>query len=252
MQTETALMRIIIVDDEEKSRRTLKKMVESYIEQVEVVAVASNVLDAIKHIQQHNPDVVFLDIEMPAYSGFKLIEYFNEIDFEIIFTTAYEQYAIKAYKSSALGYLLKPIDIDELIEVFKKVRQRANKKYLKKRSDKQSLDEAERKVVFPAPNGYVFLKTYEICYLKSSGRYTDIILTSGEQLLTTLNLKDCCEKLTYSTFMRVHRSFVINLSYIQNYSKGRSSFIIMDNEDRVDVGPFYKEDLSRIIDLFLK
>ncbi len=252
MQTQKEILKVIIVDDEEKGRYTLKRLIEEYVEDVDIVAITSDVLEAIKAIQKKQPDIVFLDIEMPGYSGFKLIEYFDKIDFEIVFTTAYEQYAAKAYKIAARGYLLKPIDIDELIEVFHKIRQIISNKHLKKSSDVQLLNEADRRVIFPTQSGLIYLKMDEICYLGSSGRYTNIYLITGEQMLTTISLKECCEKLSYSTFIRVHRSYIINLSYIQNYTKGRGSFIVMDNEERVDVGLFYKEDLDRAIDSFLK
>lgn len=128
-------LNVVLIDDEERSRTILKQLIEEYIEDVTVVAMAADVPEGIAVVQQHNPDVIFLDIEMPGYSGFNLIEHFDKINapsghrnghdpgrsFKIVFTTAYEKYAIKAYKAAAFGYLLKPIDIDELIDIFNKL-----------------------------------------------------------------------------------------------------------------------------------
>lgn len=251
MPKQSEKLKVIIVDDEEKSRKILQKLIEEYIENITVLAAVVDVLEAVKMIQKHEPDVVFLDIEMPGYSGFKLIEYFDEINFEIVFTTAYERYAVQAYKISAIGYLLKPIDIDELIDIFKKI----EKKIIKKRAAENTealLEELSNRIIFPTQSGLIYLKRDEICYLESLNRYTHVYLNNGEQMLTTLSLKDCCEKLSDSTFIRIHRSYVINLTYIQNYSRGRDSFVIMDNNEKVDVGLFYKDDLNRIIASFLK
>ena len=136
MTTETKQLKVVLIDDEQRSRETLRKLIVEYIPEAEVVASAADVLQGIRIIQQHHPDLVFLDIEMPNYSGFKLIEHFEQLylaehdstyvkgasrfPFDIVFTTAYEKYALKAYKAAATGYLMKPIDIDELVEVFKK------------------------------------------------------------------------------------------------------------------------------------
>jgi two-component system, LytTR family, response regulator len=262
MSDEKIKLKVVIIDDEERSRLILKQLIEEYIKNVKVVAMAADVLEGVKVIQQQNPDVVFLDIEMPGYSGFNLIEYFDENNpsgapdsgnssgrsFKIVFTTAYEKYAIKAYKAAAFGYLLKPIDIDELIDIFDKL-------FLKHKNNpnNQKLNvDTHQKIIFPTQSGLIYLKSDEICYFESSGRYTKIYLTNKENMLTTLSLKDCCDKLADSTFIRVHRSFIINLSFIQNYSRGRDSFVIMDNNARVDVGLSFKEDLNKAISSFLK
>jgi len=254
-------LQVVLIDDEEKGRTILKKIIEEYVENVEVVATASDVLDGVKIIHRHDPDVVFLDIEMPGYSGFKLVEYFDEMyveggdktnqNFEIVFTTAYEKYALKAYKASAIGYLLKPIDIDELIEIFKKINKKREIKY-QNSIDPKHYSEKPHRIVFPTQSGLIYLSADEICSLESSNRYTNVFLLNGEELLITLSLKDCFAKLANSTFIRIHRSFIINLSYIQNYSRGRDSFVIMDNEKKVDVGLFYKDDLNSAIAAFLK
>ena len=242
-------LNVVLIDDEERSRLILKKLIEEYINDVTVVAMADDVLEGVKVIQQHQPDIVFLDIEMPGYSGFKLVEYFDEVNFEIVFTTAYEKYAVKAYKTSAIGYLLKPIDIEELIKIFEKITQKFKDKPF---GTRHLLADLPQRVIFPTQSGLIYLDTDEICHLESAARYTDIYLIDNQKMTATLSLKDCFIKLQYSTFIQIHRSFVINLAHIQNYSKGRDSYVIMDNDKKVDVGLFYKENLNKAISSFLK
>ena len=260
-------LKIIIIDDEERSRLILKSLIEEYINKVTIVAMAGDVLEGIKVIQKYQPDVVFLDIEMPGFSGFQLVDYFDEMNssgdfqnplgqrfeqhFETVFTTAYEKYAVKAYKAAAIGYLLKPIDIDDLIDIFSKIRKKKAGKFFGRTNNALAESHSE-KLVFPTQNGLIYIKADEICYLESSGRYTDVYLIDNEKMLTTLSLKDCIEKLSHSTFIRIHRSCIINLTHIKNYSKGRDSFVILDNDKRVDVGLFYKDDLNKAISSFLK
>jgi len=257
MYLEHEKLKVVLIDDEEKGRETLKTLIEEYIAGVEVIAMAKDVLEGLQIVHQYKPDVVFLDIEMPNYSGFKFVECFDnaqlemDCDFEIVFTTAYEKYAVKACKTSAIGYLLKPIDIDALEEIFNKI----FKKYKIKSSagkNSKELTNTTSRFVFPTQGGLVYLDAEEICYLESSGRYTDIYLISKERIVTTLSLKDCLEKLFNSTFIRIHRSFIINLFHIHHYSRGRDSFVLMDNNSKVDVGLFYKEDLNKVIASFLK
>ncbi len=251
-------LKVVLIDDEERSRTILQKMIEDYIENATVMATGGDVLEGIKIIQQHQPDVVFLDIEMPNYSGFKLVEHFNELhpegerSFEIVFTTAYEKYAVKAYKAAAFGYLLKPIDIDDLIDVFEKISKRKESEVASEKARDSNLEKGKQRVIFPTQSGIIYLTAEEISCLESSNRYTDIYLTNNEKLLTTLSLKDCFEKLEHSTFIRIHRSYIINLSHIQKYSRGRDSYVILDNGRKIDVGLYYKEDLNSAIASFLK
>lgn len=242
----------LIIDDEEKSRTILKQMILEYVPFVQVLALATDVLEGVKAVHDYKPDIVFLDIEMPDYSGFKLLEQFDEIDFEIVFTTAYEKYAVKAYKTNAIGYLMKPIDIDELILISKKILNKAVGQDSIYPVEQNSNKDTSNRFIFPTKNGLIYLSNEEICYLESQGRYSEIALVNGDQMLTTLGLKDCMEKLKKGTFIRVHRSYIINLSHIKNYSRGRDRYVVLDNGKRVDVGQMYKDDLNEAISHFLK
>ncbi|MEL6863271.1 MAG: LytTR family DNA-binding domain-containing protein [Bacteroidota bacterium] len=240
----------VIIDDEARSRRTLGHLIKEYCHQVQIVGEAEDVLSGVKVIQNTQPDIVFLDIEMPNYSGFQLIEYFDQINFDIIFTTAYEEYAIKAFKVSAIGYLLKPINIDELIAAVAKAERLRNKRQTQGQIAPST--EKGRRIILPAQNGMIYLNLDEICYLESEGRYARVHLIDGSDLLTTKSLKDCQDLLNHPFFLRVHRSYIINLSYIKKYTKGRESFVLMENKAQIDVGKNYKEELSRILSFFIK
>lgn len=241
-------LKAIIVDDEAKSRRILKHLIEEYCPDVIVADLAEDVFSAVKAINTHKPDIVFLDIEMPNHTGFKLIELFEDVFFDVVFTTAYQQYAIKAYSILATGYLLKPINIDELINVVENIRTIRNRSTLPSEQTKKQ----NKKVVLPTPNGLIYLLYDEISYVKAEGRHAKIFLNDKSSHSITRSLKDCLETLRTGNFIRVHKSFLINLSFIKRYSKGRDSFIEMENGDRIDVGKNYKDDLTNAISDFLK
>ncbi len=245
-------LNVVIVDDEIKSRETLKHLIEGFIDDVVVVGLANDVLNGVKEIQKHEPDVVFLDIEMPNYSGFSLIEYFDEVHFETVFVTAYEKYALKAHKADAIGYLLKPVSIDELVEVFQKVRRKRQEEFGQFQSRYISEKNNNSRIVFPTFKGLLYLQVKEICRVESAqGRYTTIYLTSGEKLECTMSLKDCMDKLNYSTFLRVHRSAIINLIHLKAYVRVRGdSHLLLDDDSRVEVGAQYKETLNKAVSLF--
>lgn len=249
------MLSAIIVDDEARSRRILQQFIEEYCPNVEVVETAEDVLSGVKAINDHHPDVVFLDIEMPNYSGFKLIELFEEPDFEIVFTTAYERYAIQAFKVSAIGYLLKPIDIDELIGVVKKVETLRKMSNLKERVSTLKINLSSGKtqrLILPAQNGLLYLNLREINYIESDGRYTKIHLTDSNVMTCTSSLKECESIFEGAPFIRIHRSCIIHLAYIKKYSKGRDSFVVMENDARLDVGKNFKDGLSEAVAMFVK
>lgn len=249
------MLKAIIVDDEARSRRILQQFVEEYCPQVTIVGTADDVLSGVKAINTHQPDLVFLDIEMPNYSGFKLIEFFDEPNFEIVFTTAYERYAIQAFKVSAIGYLLKPIDIDELIEVVAKVQELRKMSNLKERMEalKENLsNDKSQRLILPAQNGLLYLNLNEINYIESEGRYTKIHLVDQSTMICTKSLKECEVVFEGTPFVRIHRSSIIHLAYIKKYSKGRDSFVVMENEAKLDVGKNYKDGLSEAVSMFVK
>ncbi|MEM6964920.1 MAG: LytTR family DNA-binding domain-containing protein [Bacteroidota bacterium] len=248
------MLKAIIVDDESKSRNTLKYFLSEYCPQVEVIGLAADVLAGIKEVITKSPDVVFLDIDLPNYSGFKLVEYFDNPSFQVVFTTAYEQYAMQAFKASATGYLLKPINIDELIDVVKRVERNVQRKKGSPNKKDQTLPEVDpsRKIDLPTKNGMIYLTINEILYLKADGRNTHIFFKNNESVVTTLNMKECDKKFLKTTLLRIHKSHMINLSYIKKYLKKLDAYVEMEGGQRLDVGQAFKGQLNQALSFFAR
>lgn len=247
------MIRAIIVDDEVRSQNTLTQLLAEYCPQVKLVGTANDVLSGVKAINNHQPDLVFLDIEMPNYSGFQLIEYFDVLNFQIVFTTAYEHHAIRAFHT-ATGYLLKPINIDELIQAVERVEEiMIRKGSFKNGGTSQSLDiDPTKKIDLPTKNGIIYLTINEILYLQADGRNTNIYLKNDTQLVTTLNLKECEKVFFKTTLLRIHKSNMINLAFIKKYVKKLDTYIEMEGGKRLDVGQTFKEQLNKGLSFFSK
>lgn len=243
----------IIIEDEARNRNTLELLLKEYCPEVEVVGLAEDVLSGVKVIQKEQPDLVFLDVQMPNYSGFKLIEYFDNIDFHIIFTTAYEHYAVEAFHVNATAYLLKPIDIDELISAVDKVAKNINKKTQQPYNSSTALViPPDQKIDLPTKNGIIYLTINEIVSLQSEGRNTHIFLTDNRNVLTTLNMKECEKRFLKTTLLRIHKSNMINLAYIKKYIKKLDAFVEMENGQKLDVGNSFKDQLNKGLAFFAR
>lgn len=246
-------LKAVIIDDEKRNRLALKEMVETYCEGIKVSGLAENVLKGVELIKSKKPDVIFLDIEMPQNSGFKLIEHFDTIDFDIVFTTAYEQYAIRAFKSGATGYLLKPINIDELIEVVEKIKIKNDTNGFLADTEEigDILPRKSSRVIFPTQKEFNFVKPYDILYLNSSEKQTTIFLKNGEELVTSKPLNACLEMLQDYPLVRINRNNVINFKYITEYKKG-DAVLVLENKKELSIGRFYKEEVNKLIGYFIK
>lgn len=224
------MLKAIIVDDEKRARDLLINTINHYELPVEVIASCSNVLDAIKQIQSLKPDFIFLDIEMPNYSGFELLDFFDEINFEIVFLTAYKKYAVQAFQVSALDYLLKPLQIDRLESTIKKVAERLALKNsaIRVNALKENLKSGQlSKIVLPLANSYQFIQVSDIVAIEAARAYCNFHLSDERKFLVSKSLKHFEEILEgESSFVRIHRSFLINLNYIERYYK---------NEQRVEL-----------------
>lgn len=243
------MIRAIVVDDEKQARRILTSLLTEFIDGVEVVGQAKDVAEAIELIHHLNPDIVFLDIEMPNGNGFSLFDQFDEFTFEVIFTTAYSEYALKAIKHSALDYLLKPVDVEELkksIEKFKQQHQQEenieNKAFLLPES-LNDLYKQTSKIVLPIPKGFKIIQIKEILYCKASGSYSEFYLVDGKCIVVGKILKYFEEKLAEFNLLRIHDSYLINLAHLDSYVRGRGGKVIMNNGIELDVSRSRKEKL---------
>lgn len=246
-------LKAVIIDDEKRNRVGLKGMVESYCDGVKIIGQANDVVTGVELIKSKKPNLVFLDIEMPNHSGFNLIEHFESIDFDIVFTTAYEQYAIRAFKSGATGYLLKPINIDELIEVVEKVKINNTTTHFSSNSetDNDLLPRKSTRVIFPTQKEFNFVKPYDILYLNSSEKQTTIYLKDRTALVSSKPLNACLEMLQDFPLVRVNRNNVVNLKYIAEYKKG-DAVLVLENKKELSIGRFYKEDVNKLIGYYIK
>lgn len=243
-------MRAIIIDDEKKGREILKSLIETYCKEVEIIAQASNADEGFELIQKHEPDVVFLDVEMPSGDGFSLLERFNEITFQIIFTAAFDEYAIKAIKFHALDYLLKPIDIDELrvaVENVKKALQEDRKVDNRYGEMLQSRKENTGKLALPIKDGIVYLSISEIVRVESDGAYSIFYTDCGKKHLSSKNLGEYEEILPAYGFFRVHRSHIINVKKVKKFIRSDGKFIEMEDGSRVEIARRKKDEFLEIM-----
>jgi two-component system, LytTR family, response regulator len=245
------ILKAILVDDELNSLQNLQFKIREYCPAIKIVAQTQNPEEAIKLIQLHKPDVLFLDIEMPRMSGFKMLEQIAEVDFEVIFITAYNHYAINAIRISAFDYLVKPVAIEDLQQTverlatfsIKKTRERAN--LLKQNlANPKSQDDH---IAIPTNDGLEFIQIKQIIRIESSSNYSKLILQNGQHLLVTRQLKDFEELLQDYRFYRVHHSHLVNLNFIAKYIRGDGGQIAMRNGDMIDVSRRKKEVFLKLI-----
>ena len=230
----------LIVDDEELARKNLEFLLKDDCPSVDVIGTAANAREAKKFVQANKIDLMFLDIEMPNGSGFELLESLeDEINFKIIFITAYHEYALKAFKYSAVDYLLKPINIDELQALIGKVQPGAGSESKEKISalieNMSKKGEAMGEIALPSMEGLQFVNLDEIIYCESQDNYTQFFLTDGKRIMVSKTIKHFEELLDPNSFFRVHQSNIINLKYIDKYVKGEGGYVVMKKGERIPV-----------------
>lgn len=238
-------IRAIIIDDEKHSRETLKNLIEIYCVGVDIIGLAATINESIKMISTLKPELVFMDIELQSGTGFDILTNLPEVDFEVIFTTAFDQYAIKAVKFSSLDYLLKPIDIEELQRAVEKAKRIKNKQDYARQLQNliQNLQHPkESKICLATSDGFEFIHTKEIIYCEANGSYTTFVLTENRKVLVSKHLKEYENLLSEHQFMRVHNSYLINLREVKKYSKSDGGYITMNNNDIVSISRSKKED----------
>ncbi|MEM7486559.1 MAG: LytTR family DNA-binding domain-containing protein [Bacteroidota bacterium] len=242
------ILKVVIVEDEKRSRDTLKTLLEEFCKDVQVIATASSVSEAVKVLSVFSPDVVFLDIELQSGVGFDILEQIKDPDFEIIFTTAFEKYAIRAIKFSSLDYLLKPIDLDELKEAVEKARRRMDTNVYRQQIETlmQSIgndSHKQEKICLATTSGMEFIAIEDVVLCKADGSYTSFVLKNKNTLLVSKHLKEYEILLAEQQFMRVHNSFLINLKEVKKYIKSDGGYIIMSNDMHVSISPRKKDEL---------
>jgi two-component system LytT family response regulator len=237
----------VIVEDEAAAREVLRTYLTKYCPQVEIVGEAKNSREAIPLLHELEPQLVFLDVEMPFGNAFDVLEACSGLAFETIFVTAFSEYSLKALNRSAAYYLLKPISIEELIVAVNKVHQQILNKELFNRNKvivenfKEPKPEKQQ-VILPTMEGFEIVKMEEIVRLKGNGNFTDLYLTNGAKKMACRFLKHFSEMLPLP-FIRVHKSHIVNLRFVKLYNKG--GYITMEDGAEVEISPTYKEDFLR-------
>lgn len=243
------MMKACIVDDEKKGRDTLLKLLEEYCKDVEVVGQADSVDAAFQFISSHEPELVFLDVEMPRGSGFELLKRFDHVNFKTIFITAHNHYAIKAIKFSAVDYILKPVDVDELVNAVSRAKSSAP---TQQNSYSGLLDNLEnnrtRKLAVPVKDGVAFIHTNDIIRMQADGSYTHIY-TSSEKYTASKNIKEYEDLLQDMNFFRAHHSHLINLIHVKHFSRVDGYFALMSDGSSVEVSRRKKDHFLQLMNL---
>lgn len=240
-------MKALIIDDAQQARKLLRLTLAEIAPDIQVAGEAENVREAIIQIRKHQPDVVFLDIEMPGKSGLHLLdELEDEVNFEIIFITAYNQYAIQAFKLSAIDYLLKPFREKELSDAIDKVRNRLQEKksvqHLRTLSENLKSDTGKT-LSIPINYGYEYVRLNDIEYIEADSSYSFVYLNDGKRIVVSKNLKYFETILTQlDNFVKVHRSFIVNLNYVKSFLKGDRGTIVLKSEKTIKLSSSHADE----------
>lgn len=239
----------ILIDDEPKARETLDAMLKRYCKNVKIIGTAENVESGIKLLKEKTPDVLFLDIQMPDGTGFNLLQQLEKRDFDVIFTTAFDQFAIKAIKFSALDYLLKPIDPEELIDAVDKVinNQKEKKENLNVLLENVEDGKEPDKIVLSTSEGMHIIELQNIIRCQADDYYTLYFLNDGKKIMVSKTLKESEKLLDSSNFIRPHKSHLVNISYIKTYVKSDGGYLILADGTQIPVARRKKDVVMNVL-----
>lgn len=246
------MIKAVIVEDEAKSRELLQALVTKHCSNVQVVATAANVKEGTDVIRKHSPDLIFLDISMPDGTGFDLLEYISPIKADIIFTTATDKYAIKAIKYSALDYLLKPIDTEELKSSVGKLEEKKSKANTVEnlahllQNLKQGND-SYQKITLPTSTSYEIVFIKDIIRCEADGSYTTFHLTGKRKLMASASLKHYEDLLPPNEFMRVHHHHLININHVVRYLKMDGGYAVMSDASQIEISRRKKDEFLNVL-----
>ena len=279
------MLNVVIIEDEIRSRETLKSLLTEFCDDVNVLGMAGAVGDAVDLIKKVKPELIFLDIELQTGTGFDVLNQIEDIktspclelniqkdefqtgtgfdvlnqiedrNFDVIFTTAFEQYAIKAIKFSSLDYLLKPIDIDELQEALDKAKERKDTTSTSQQlnlllKNVENKPNQRKKICLSTSDGLEFIDIENICYCEANGSYTNFTIKPDKKLMVSKNLKEYENLLSDHSFMRVHNSYLINLNEVKKFVKSEGGYILMNDDKQVAISQSKREEfLERMIAL---
>ncbi len=241
-------MKVLIVDDEESSRAAIRSFLQMHADDVSVVAEADSVVSGIGQIIMHKPDLVFLDVRMQDGTGFDLLERLPERNFQVVFVTSFDQYAIQAFRFSAIDYILKPVDPDQLNEAVNKARQAMNQNDISSKLEVlvSNISKLE-KLALPSMDGIRFVRIDDVVRCESDDNYTNVYLRSGDKIVVSKTLKEYERLLEPMQFFRVHKQHLVNLRFVEKYIPGDGGYLILEDGSHVDVSRRKKDQLMELL-----
>jgi two-component system, LytTR family, response regulator len=247
-------IRALIVDDEFQSRSFLSKIIAKLHPEIQIVGTAGTVEEAVEKVVDLKPNLLFLDIMIQNKNVFEIFDLIKDVTFEVIFTTAHNEFAVKAFRFNAMDYLLKPIDLDDLEIAIKKVREKLTSSRTTTIQQFENLahqvrhrDNAFNKIAIPTTDGFILIPLEDIIYCESDGNYTNFILKDGKKIISSYTLKQYEDMLSGSNFFRTHKSFLVNISHITRYIKGDGGIVRMTNGKEIEVSRNNKHTLLELI-----
>jgi len=243
------LIQAVLVDDEDNSLEELSILLEKYCPEVEVIGTAQSVEDAVSTINDLQPELVFLDIALPDGQGFEVIDQVEHRQFEVIFTTAYDQYALTAFEFSALDYLLKPIDAEKLKQSVARYQEIKGDREISSRVSvlKDSLKNINERIILSSMDGFEVFKISDIIRCEANGSYTTFYIKDGIKVVTSKTLNNFEKLLSDQPFARVHSKHLVNLEYIKKYISGRGGYLVFEDGSQVDVSERKKKEFIRLM-----
>jgi two-component system LytT family response regulator len=245
------MIRAILIDDEEHSNKTLRYELERHCPEVIILDEALSGAEGIEKIQAHKPNLVFLDIEMPGMSGFDLVKKLAPVDFDIIFVTAYDQYAIRAFRIAALDYLLKPITSEDLKQAINRVAGRAASEERQQQLEilMHNLRDGLKapRIALPAGRGMDFVNVEDILYCSAESNYTHVCMQSGKKYTLAKTLKEIEQLLDQKHFFRIHQTYLVNMQHVQRYVRDDGGYVIMQDKSKIPIAKRRKEEFMSLL-----
>lgn len=245
------MLKAVIIDDESDSRQILASYLTKYCPDVKVCGFGESVATGLEAIKKYQPEIVFLDIEMPYGNGFDLLDKLDKVSFETVFVTAFDNYAIRALNQSAAYYLLKPVNIDELVKAVEKIQGERTKEDYSTRAQLlvDNFNSGKQRIMLPTLEGFEIVNINSILYCEAADNFTKFYFETGPPLLICRTLKYFEDILAEHHFLRIHRSYLINPEFVVRYSKGKGGYVTMKNNQELEVSPNKKKEL---LDIFEK
>jgi two-component system LytT family response regulator len=249
------MIRCILIDDESNSLEMMEWLIKTYCPQVSIDAMCNSSEKGIEAIRKFKPDVVFLDIEMPHMNGFDMLEQFDKLFFDVVFCTAYDQFAIRAFKYSALNYLLKPVDPADLQETIRRLEEKKSSPSKEQiemllQNIRANTKPPVQRIALTTNDGMIFVSTQDILYCEAESNYTSVVLKGGKKILVSKVLKDIDETLSGSDFYRIHNSYLININHIKKYVRGDGGYVIMENDVTISISRSRRHEFMELFSKF--